>query len=953
MGKLVFSQRLDFLVEALAEEIVQTKRLPLQKRLILVPKGMMKSWLLLELAKRSREKAIAGCKIATVEEWLGSRSHFELTCAIYLELLENSDENLSHYLGEKGPKWSELAQHLASLFQQYGQYAPEFFLREEENWQKKLLQKVGNGAPVQRLAALAPVQSPISCFGIDFLPECIWNYLSQCPSFSAYLFSPCVHFWEDTCSDWERRRISRYWRKKEVSPSRLEELDAYLKEVPAPLANWGKLGRETLKQLDRFDFPMEERYTSLEPDSLLKKVQSFLLHFEKPREELLPDPSLHIFRTGSSRFREVEVLCEEIVSLASKEKIPFSAITVLVSDLPSYVPLLELLFSKSQIPYQIVEVRIDSKSLFLQGLFRLVDLLSKEWNAESLLSLFESPPFYRRLDWSETVFEKLREWVSVVFEEGMEALFQALLTLSPEQSLRIEMGDAEPLGQFLSLFQALSELRIEEKEKTFAEWASFLEAISEKFLICDLNEETDVSAQGFFQSFLKELKELHSKWGAKEVPFELIDSFLHQPIYGQIHASHLHAVRIAPFSEGCILSQKALFLVGMDEESFPRNRLPSSLNLLKGEPIYVPEPAERDRYLFLRALFSTSEFLRISYGHLSREEGKPIGPSPVVEELIHFLGPCFANEGISTLSTRPKTVPKKELQFYAAPSREIPEGEVTISLADLSLLARNPWKFYLRKKLGVHLEDRKEDSLHLQKAILLRSSLTKPIEQLLERKIAPGLIGEAISLEVLEKASRWKELLPGPLFSASLFQSCRKKRWLDATRVEFPCLELSLNEKTRVRITGEIPHLTKEALIHSGDSTMRGLLPIWPMWLCTALIFEIPHVLCLKSGKTKTLENPEEGLKAFLRYFFAAESALSPLLPDWADALFRKGELEKKMDATFSGRGMIFKDPALDWILSRSNLPIAEEIESHWGEFLRETFASFIQLFEKGRYAKV
>lgn len=952
MGKIVFSQRLDFLAEAFAEEISQTKTFPLQKRLILVPKGMVKSWLLLELAKRGKEKAILGCKISTVEEWLGSDSCFQLTCAIYLELLKTSDEDLFHYLGEKGSKWIELSQHLASLFQQYGQYAPEFFRREEKNWQKKLLQTVfAKEAPVQALPTLSPLQFPISCFGIDFLPECIWNYLSQCPSFSAYLFSPCMYFWEDTHSDWEQRKISQYWKRKGVSSSHLAEYDAYLKEAPSLLANWGKVGRETLKQLDHFDFPMEERYAPLQPDSLLKRVQNFLLQFEKPQTEIVPDRSLCIFRTGSSRFREVEVLCEEILSLASEEEIPFSEIAVLVSDLPSYAPLIELLFSNHHIPYRIAEVPIDSKSLFLQGLFRLLDLLSGEWNAEALVSLFESPSFYRRFEWSE----KIREWISIAFEDGIEALLDALFTLSPEQSLRIEMGDIEPLGAFISLFQALSEFRIEKKEKMFAEWASFLEAISEKFLVCDLGEEADASAWGFFQAFLKELKEIQNKLGEKAVPFELIHCLLRQPIYGQVHANHLHAVRIAPFSEGCILSQKALFLVGMDEESFPKDKLPSSLNLLKGEPIYVPKPAERDRYLFLRALFSASEFLRISYGHISKEEGKPIGPSPVVEELIHFLGPSFATKGISTRMNCTKTVPKAAIPFNTVPSRAIPEEEIVVSLSDLSLLARNPWKFYLRKRLGIHLEDRREDSLRLQKATLLRSCLTKPVEQLLKKKIAPGLIGEAISLEVLEKASLWKGQLPGPLFSASLLQSCREKRWVDPTRVELPCLELSLTEKTRVRITGEIPHLSKEALIYPGESTLRGLLPIWPVWLCTALVLEIPHILCLKSAKTKTVENPEEKLKAFLRYFFAAESALSPLLPDWADVLFRKGanELEKKMEATFSGKGVVFEDPVLKWILSRSNLPSAQEIESHWGEFLRETFAGFIQLFEKGRYAKV
>ncbi len=936
MPTLYFSQRLESLVDCLIKQMELEDVPPLSTRVILVPNSYLKQWLLLEIAKR---KGISmGLKILTVQEGI-LPSSFEMTFLIYTALKECKDAELHSFLAGKQRRLIELSEHLASLFFKYGQYE---FEKKGSGWQEEVLHKVV-------LPENPPFKGPVHCFGIDYLPPTLWKLLFRSHPLSIYLFSPCQFFWDDTATDKERKKLLR------KQPKIRSELETYLQEAPPLLANWGKLGRETLKFLGQFDFQTEEAYLDTEETSLLKKIQNDLLYFRRS-EKPPADDSIQVSLTGSTRLREVEVLRDQICHLASKG-IAFQEMTVLAPNLEPYIPFIEFVFA--EIPFRIHGVNVGMQSSFFQGLSRLIQLGLGRWDVEDLLILFETPAFYRKQELEEEQLHQFRTWISkagikwgfeetqgqMSWETGLDRFLEDLIFLFPNQQ-RLEVN-SEDFEQFLLLFFSLKQdlSHFAKGEQTLSFWAEHLESLAATYLIADVSDEADGAAYRSFQSLIQNLRQAER---GQLFPFNLVERFLNQPCFGQIHGSHLHAVRIASIEEGALLSAKALFILGMDEESYPRYRTPSSLDLLKKEAI--PDSSDRDRYLFLQALFSATDYLRISYGHLSADEGKPMAPSPLVQELLNSIDGsvtvtypslpfdvrCFT-ENLSSNASDYRTAkafygPKRKLPFWPdfakCPELLLPEGEVTIAISDLAAFVRHPWKFYLQKTHGMFLKDSREESFALQRAQLLRGSLDVPV----------GLLGKALQLEVAETLAEWEDLRKtwniDEIFSLHFRESTSTRKW-DGDRLELPPLEIHW-EKLTVRLIGEIRNVSKEGLLTIGEDNIRTLLRTWPEALIAAISLQAPQVFLLKAGKAKALNNVEESLKTLLEYFFLP--TVSPLIPDWADALLRKGAEEM-------GKEAAFEDPIVDWVLARAEMASAEKIYEVWSPFLRKSFAHLIELY--------
>ncbi len=976
---LFFSQKTDDLVDCLINQVHGERASPLDCPTILLPSVQMKQWLLVEIAKR--KKIAMGIKLLSVQE--GMRffiqnstipSSLELFCLIEKALKECKDPELLRYLDGKTKRIQDLSKQLASLFSSYGQFGESLFHSEKIGWQYEILQKIFVQGPWKmqvQLFADAAHGERIHCFGIDSLPPLFWEYLFRASSLSIYLFSPCTEYWDDLATDRERRSSARRLKKKNIPFKIQRELDSYLRKAPPLLANWGKLGRETLKVFDRFAVHFEEVYREIPETSLLKKVQNDLLFFRLPGEKKKQeDASIQISLTGSSRLREVEVLRDQIVHL-HQLGVPFCEMSILAPDLKSYIPLIEFTFSDPEIPipYRISELDIGAQSSFYQGLGRLMKLAFGRWEADELLALFETPAFYRKRNWKEGHLELFRDWIEKAridwgidethrknilsefyspkevgdgsWQNGLDRLLDGMIYLFPEgsplQGVEIGFDSLEELIELvLGLKADLALFR--SGEETLGVWASRLSLLAEKYLFADSESEADMAALNAFRDLLKEMREV--KFGLSEAPvsFASIQSFLIQPIYGQLSASQLHAVRIAPFEEGAVLPAKALFLLGMDEESFPRAHIPSSLDLLWQEKITVPERSDRDRYLFMQALFAAQEYFRISYCHLSAEEGKPVSASIVVQELINEIDcPSIVYPSFDAKRSQENI----ELSFWpdlsSCPDLNLPEGERIVSISDLAQFARHSWKFYLQKIETMFLNEPLEESFILQKAQLLRASLTQPLEKIFAQETLPGgLFGEALRLEIQEKSDEWSEQLKAwniEKISSLQFQE----------NGGTPPIEICWENRLKVRLVGEIKQICPQGFVHMGNDDIGSLLKIWPEALITSLALGTDQIFALKSGKIKKLEDPLKSLKAFLEYYFRCLAYPSPLLPDYADALLRKdaNELEKKMRT----QNRQLEDPIADWVLARAPTLNAEKIFEGWEKVLRESFSGLIALY--------
>jgi exonuclease V gamma subunit len=938
-AEIFFSYRMDALVDLLQLD----QRGLLDVRTILVPNSQMRQWLLLEIAKK---KGIAmGLKILEVDQWVPpSVNSTELFCLIYKELEVCEDPDLKAYLDGKKKRLLDLTEQLVSLFFVYGRFGKELFEGTPKGWQQTILHKLFVQGP-WRLPVQMEIkpEEPLICFGIDTLAPVYWSFLFAAPKLSIYLFSPCVEFWEDICSDRERKSLGRYWKKRGAGKAGRDQLDQYLREGPRTLANWGKMGRETLKILNQYDFEAQEVYPSLKPDSQLKRFQTELLTFEE-HQKGEKDGSVHLFLTSSSRLREVEVLRDEILKL----NIPYAEIAVLAPDIEPYVPLIQYVFG-DEIPYRISGFDTAPQSHFRQGLIRLLNLSIGRWDAEEVLALFETPSFYRKRGWDQEKLQTFREWVSAVriqwgrssehrkeilentfgtpvvdhgsWEKGLDALLNAIIYLQP---LNV---NADLFEELIGTVFQLEQSRFT-GEKTLSVWADELERAASEFLFADAEDEATVSA---FHHLLADFRKFPNEC---RFPFEVILRFINRPCAGQMHGSHLHAVSCANLEEGALLPATAVFMIGMDEESFPRRNHLSSLDLLNDG-----HRRDLDRYLFLQTLFSAKEFLRISYGHLSADEGKLVSPSLLVQELLSAID-------VETTVCQPHSK-KPEAKKFVWPKKgekHLPEGEVVVPISELRQLARHPWKFFLQKVHGMYLNEELEDSFGLQKGQLVRATLEKPVDQVLAgARLPAGSLGEALSLDVVEKAAEWQEQLSEwglKPFSLLVCEPCTEAHW-DGAQYVVPPIVLSW-DRLKVRLVGEVKYATMQGIICANEDNVSGLLKIWPEALIVALALEAPQIWMLRNGKTKQLGSVEASLKSFVEYYFHCLNTASPLLPEWSDALLRKGveELEKKIE-----KGTTFEDPVIDWVFARAELPKAEEICADWGSSLKETFCELSQLY--------
>ncbi len=875
--KLFFSQALDVLVDRLIQELDAQSDL-MHVQIILVPNSQMKQWLLLEIARR---KGIAmGMKIVEPAQFFpSSRTPLERYCSIYTALGNSNNPELISYLEGKKKRHLELTSTLCSLFVKYEKHAS--MLDGEKNWQTEMLPK----------PQVFETSEPIICFGLDYIPS------FKTPALSIYQFSPCIEFWEDICSDRERKKLKRAWKGKE------ELVDTYLREGPRNLANWGRLGRMALKELD--DFEAEELYLPIEPVTLLKQIQYDLLHFQETKEPKI-DSSIQILQTGSSRLAEIEALKEEILRL----DVSYSEISVLAPNIEPYVPLIEYVFGED-IPYRIAGTECPSS--FRQGLLRLLQM--SRWDAEEILALFETPSFYRKRGWDAETLETFREWIEKAniewgwdaahrkevlqgtfeniepstdhsWEKGLDTLLETLIYLKPIQI------NPDLFEELLTTLFALKELDLKGK-KTLPEWADAIEKAADEFLLPDLED-------AFQSRFVNLLLEMRKSIDLTQFPVDIAKHFLSAPACGQINGSKLHAIRFGPIEEGALLPATALFLIGMDEMSFPRIAPPSSLDLLKGK---IPSQGDFDRYAFLQAIFAAKEVLRISYGHLSPEEGKPVSPSLIVQELIAVTGPSIVK---SYRPPKPQHAVKR-LIFPKFTPATLPEGEITLSIQDLRRLARHPWKFFLQSKHKIFLNEELEESFALQKASLIRN----------ETVDLPTPFQKALQSEALEKINE-------------------RKAQLESWQIEPAPLSLNLElcwEKLKVKLVGEIKTASLKGLISLNEDNIGGTLKIWPEALAASIVHDAPQIWMMRNGKIKTVNQPLEKLKAFIEYYFHCLQAPSPLLPEWADSILRKRD--------FSDLDARFEDPIMDWVLARAELPPLDE----WEPLLQSTFQGLIDLY--------
>ncbi|MCC6128211.1 MAG: exodeoxyribonuclease V subunit gamma, partial [Chlamydiae bacterium] len=888
-ASLILGNRLEVLAQLLASVLQEGSNDPFARRVILTDGPEMKSWLLLQLAKHSNARAIAGLKILSWQEgmrylWYQSGkelSYLQLYLFVYEALRKSEEESVKQYV--EAARLSDLAREVTDLFVRYGYYGKHLPLGSD--WQsdlwKQLFLEGPWRCPWQLLEEPMQVSAAVYVFGGLQLPPAVWNALFKLDNVHIFHFSPCLSYWADERSDRERRSLLKLGKKKKVSERELGELESYLLDAHPLLASWGKAGRSALELFDEYDFDQQAAYDPLETScSLLGEVQKDLL-FHRRSENKPSDDSIRLHQTGASRLREVQALQGEMVRIHEKE-IPFSEMLVLAPDINRYASLIEMVFSDPEflIPYHISGMDLLSQSGAWQGFKRLIDLALSNWEADSLLLLFENGSFREKLGWDLQRLDQIRSWIEdarirwgegkeqretalsiflTEFEtsergswmDGIEKMINSLIYLFPENEdlgsistiAGLNLAQTNELEELLKLFfQLKTDLDpLKNGSKQPGEWGEYLKTLFDTYFLPETRENLD--------EIFYALQKAGEKMG-EQIPFSALLHLFERKQTGSIGSTLLHAAKFGPFEAGAITSCRALFLLGFDEESFPRKKARSSLDLLQTCLAAPPLASDEDRYLFLQAVCCPKDFLAISYGHISATDGKEVGPSILVRELLNYVGgikpilhPNSPWHLLSDSSFWPRSPgeiralkafhEKKEplhciASFNEIPEIKTPETDLVIRLRDLKKCFSSPWKFYLEKKLNVYFEEfEEEDWSDFEMSAFLRSQLLKE--------------GLCTSIDLVLNRLNKKNLLPANLFGqyAKLHVSRTFEEWknhLDSWSPSDPLSEFTFRDEPIqipfgdkiIQLVGTIKHVSKKGAIHFGEDSFSALLRNWP-----------------------------------------------------------------------------------------------------------------------------
>jgi exonuclease V gamma subunit len=850
------------------------------------------------------------------------------------------------------------------------------------HWQAQWFRQVleDNGwAELSEVLAYAGVDANrgVYLFGIDWMPSAVFEYLRKVERKAEFCFSPTAMFWEDLRSEkervWTARKLSR---AAQAVHEEMDRLDHPL------LSNWGMVGRKRLKLL--FEDPSENYEVFEGAHSTLKILQSDLLTME--RTEVCADSSLRIVRTGPSLLRELEVVREELLR-AKARGIQENQMRVYAPDISVYASLIPFVMRQT-IAYRIDGIDLSRQSSYFQAFLRLLDTVEGRWSAADWKELLEMPPFARASGWQAEEVEKVGQWIDWAgirwgidsghrseivqgelassgehtWEAGLDRLGLSLVYFDEGREWTLQWSEVELFQAFLVRFYRLREVLLSWRtEKTLESWIREILSFLKEFLWLDEGSEKDRAAAQAIRQALEGLRGMCAKDPETLFPFSLIRGVVCAPAFGEVNGSQLQGVRFQSLEPGTIVPTDFVVGIGMSEEAFPRSDVNISHDLLRGTPLRPPSVGEKDRYLFMQLLLSARNQVVFTYPDTSPEDGKEVQPSLLLQELRGYYNPplpletaalspidrvCFASPeaaaGHLEIEYRARVALDREpgsLLTSPVPIIPLTTSPTAVNLAVLRSWILHPLRHYLHRELGLFFrrrfpspwDDWEEDRWF--RFLFLREALRSTPEEALQEVrgahgLPPGPLGEALGREWVHRAEEMRERIQGRGLSAEGARAIRLDQ-KGAARLEVE------GGGAVVAITGETSLVTGSTALHLGDDNIGGFLRSWPELLAALAFSGGTDILCLRTGRVRSVTDPRSALQALLRLYRETGASPSILSPGWADVLLRKKGIPDSASA----------DEMWSWMAQRSGRFRLEEEVKQWSPLLEIALAPLTALF--------
>jgi exodeoxyribonuclease V gamma subunit len=474
------------------------------------------------------------------------------------------------------------------------------------------------------------------------------------------------------------------------------------------LAQWGQAGAEglwlTARLLEVRTFTTEivpsEKHGN--PATVLHRLQDQLLGQSDTDASRVPqDCSLQIVACPGV-FREVETVYQSILhNLQTDPTLRQTDIGVLVTDMPSYRPVVQAVFERQprHLKFNIANLTAAGLSAYGHGVLGLLDLALESFTRSRVFAVLLNPCFLARLgvdheqalvwlNWAEQLGiyhswdsqEKgergypASPWYS--WQLGLRRLRLGRLMDAPDDSADrpatsfrdvipfadLESGDKEQLDTFCRAVEGLLPRlgRLRALRTTGELWAVEVRRLVGEFLAVPRDRSEDQGVrQELFQSLsrLQVLDRLAAQPG--NLPLSLIREFILgtlESIEGTTGEYLTGGVSIASLSALLPVPFRIVYVIGLGEGLFPGANVKSAFDLRSRQRCDGDvQPVEANLFLFLQALLGSTDKLYLLYNSRELQKDQEYQPCGPLNQLRRYLERHVLNSGEFQVATAPLT----------------------------------------------------------------------------------------------------------------------------------------------------------------------------------------------------------------------------------------------------------------------------------------------------------
>lgn len=341
-----------------------------------------------------------------------------------------------------------LARRIARTLDRYAVYRPDWIARWESgadsDWQAILWREIHLGKPgrhpaartrafLERLPLADPQQLPerVCLFGLSSLaPIYLDAFVALANRIDVHLFvqNPSLHYWGDIRA---RREVLRELRRRNWQ---VDDIEAEILAAAGNplLAALGGLGRDFQALLEgSVDYHDAEHYEDPGHSSMLRSLQSDILELidRRAEEPTLDtddaDDSIRIHACHSP-IRELQVLHESMRDLFERDaSLEPHDVVVLCPAIDEYAPLIEAVFGSTEgsdtddplafpsraIPFRIADRRVRTSDEIVDAFLQVLTVVAGRMTATDVVDLIDLRPIRERFGIAEADVETITTWI--------------------------------------------------------------------------------------------------------------------------------------------------------------------------------------------------------------------------------------------------------------------------------------------------------------------------------------------------------------------------------------------------------------------------------------------------------------------------------------------------------------------------------------------------------------